>query len=293
MIYDIYKSYPLTTRTQRREITPFFIIGSGRSGTTLLRSVLQRHDDIDIPPESHGSIPNSVKKFYRYGGLDWQDLVSVVLGEFTSDPYFKVWELDLSATQMRALELPEEDRSLAKIIDLIYRGHIETHKPEASIWGDKTPFNTLRLDWIQKVFPEGKYIHMIRDGRDVVSSMLKSGRYDKINDACRRWNLALDSVVQFEQEAANSVLSIYYEKFVRDTEMAVRDVCGFLGIEYSDGMLSNSDVYLGDDHLEHLQNVNKPITDKSVGKWKERLSEEQKRIAIKLMKQNLVKHNYM
>ncbi|MDX1617388.1 MAG: sulfotransferase [Balneolaceae bacterium] len=289
----MFKTPPVTTRSHGREIDPFFIIGSGRSGTTLLRSILQRHPEIDIPPESHGAIPNSVKKFYRYGGLDWQDLVNVVLGEFLSDAHFGLWEIDLSEARRRALTLEDREKSLARIIDLIYREHMETHKPDAVRWGDKSPFNTLRLEWVRKVFPSARYVHIIRDGRDVVSSFLKSGLMDDINRACRRWNMALDESERHAKRSGTAVLTLYYEQLVKEPEEQVKRTCRFLDIDFVETMLNEKEVYLGDEHLDHLKNVTNPITDKSIGKWKERLTEKQQEVVSQKLASNLKKHKYI
>ncbi|MDR8394600.1 sulfotransferase [Aliifodinibius sp. S!AR15-10] len=292
LFLDCTQSNTLITEAQKKKITPFFIIGSGRSGNTLMRSVLQRNPAVNIPPESHSAITNSVKKFYRYGGLEWKDLVSVTLGEFASQTVFDLWNIDLLEVQRRASALPEEEQSLAKIVDLLHAYHMETHKPEATIWGDKTPFLALRLKWVEKVFPNARYLNMIRDGRDVVSSYLAADLADSLDEACERWNLSIEKVEQFQKKSPGSVLTIYYEEFVNDPETTVREVCEFLDISFDPEMLENDPVYLGDNHLKHHENVNKPISNRSVGKWKERLTDQQQRDVEKKLAGNLKRHGY-
>lgn len=295
LFFDLFQRYPVITRRQKSEITPFFIIGSGRSGTTLLRSVVMAHSLINIPPESIGRIPNSVKKFYRYGGLAWEDLVNVILGEFSSFDNFPLWEIDLEPTRKILYDLDPSERSLAKIIDQIYQAHISAHKPEAKYWGDKSPFNTLRLKWIDRVFPNARYINLIRDGRDVVSSYLKAGILPSVEVACERWNKSLEYAEEFiEQGNTERIKTVHYESFVKDPEGVTRELCDFLGIEFEEQMFDRrEDVELGDDHFKFKQNVKDPITQDSIGKWKQNLTEEQKKVVQEKLESNLQKYRYI
>jgi len=224
-LLNLFRKYPLTTAEQAESFRPFFIIGSGRSGTTLLRAILSRHPDIAIPPENYGLI-NAIKKFIRYNGLDWQDIVNLVYGEFQSHEGFRYWETDLFKHVRRAYDCPKEEASLAFIIDCAYRAYMHEHKPDATIWGDKTPFNTLRLKWIHKTFPEARYIHLLRDGRDVVASYVKADLMPDIEAACDRWLRSIAAVHKFEKKiGANRVLTVRYENLVTATEDNVRHVC--------------------------------------------------------------------
>lgn len=291
--FDFTRTRPAIYEHQQSKIKPFFIIGSGRSGTTLLRSVLQRHPEIDIPPESMGRIPNCIKKYYRYGGLDWEDLVNVVLGEFSSFDTFELWNIGLCNVREAALSLPEEEQSLARLLDLIYREHIQTHKPNAVLWGDKSPFNTLRLKWIHRAFPMARYIHIIRDGRDVVSSYLKAGLVESVAKACEFWNMSLENVERFKSRSQIELYTLYYEDFVSAPEDIIPKLCDYLSMPFDSIMLGSAPVDLGDNHLEHMKNVNKPITTASIGKWKTKLTDDQMQEASVRLQKNLKQYGYL
>lgn len=292
LFLTIFRNHPLITKEQKETFRPFFIIGSGRSGTTLLRTILMRHPAIAIPPETYGLL-NAIKKYIRYNGLDWQDLVNVVLGEFHAHPTFQYWETDLWPIRFELYDTPERDRSLARIIHSVYQCYLQKHKSTATIWGDKTPFNTLRLKWIKKVFPRARYLHLLRDGRDVVSSYLKAKLMSSVEAACHRWNTSLDAADRFEKSCGpGQIISLRYEDLVEKPAELTDKICRFLEIEYLPEMIENMTVKLGDEALEHLKNVQNPINKKSIGKWKKHLSPEEQMLTIKLLKDRLIKKGY-
>jgi hypothetical protein len=93
----ISRKIPLRRNGKLNDIN-FFLIGSGRSGTTLLRTLLNQYAQIVIPPESHGAIPNAVKKYYSGFAGEWQTLIRKSLHEFNRHKAFQMWNLDLTKT---------------------------------------------------------------------------------------------------------------------------------------------------------------------------------------------------
>jgi hypothetical protein len=306
VLYKIYDSlkviknfffnrYPINKKDEQLSCDPFFIIGSGRSGNTLLRTVLCNHSKISIPPESY-VISNMVRKYQKLNFLDWKELIKIIIGELESHDQFYTWKINLAPVYERLLNLAPENRSLAKIIDEIYCYYSEQNASDFVIWGDKTPLNTLNLGWIDKIFYNSRYIHVIRDGRDVVSSYLKMGRYDKIEDACWRWNKSINLAKKFGcSKSEEEYIEIRYEDFVSDPAIEVEKICNLLGINFNKQMINHREKVseLGDtSELSHHSNLSKPINTDSIGKWRKNLSKKQKQKAINLMKDNLNKLGY-
>ena len=229
-----------------------------------------------------------------HNGADWKDLVHITIAQFIYHESFIHWNLELDACYEYLYNTPKKEQSLALIIDTLYQAYLKSVSPEAMYWGDKTPFNTLRLKWIRKVFPNAKYINIIRDGRDVVSSFLRSEIFKDIIIACERWAQSIDAVDRFKRIIEEDrIITVRYEELVRKPEENIRTICEFLNVEFDAGMISNKFVYLGDDNLDHLKNVKNPINDKSIGNWKKYLSEEQKDIVTKLLTKKLHSKNYL
>ena len=301
-IYNRLKSFqnPFSNRYQvindesNLSCSPFFIIGSGRSGNTLLRSILSGNSDISIPPESY-RIPFAIKKFHIFNNRDWEDIVSQVLKEFEDCKEFYTWEIDITDAQKRLENIADSKRTLSNIFDELFCTYTEKHSPGSKIWGDKTPMNTLYLDWIGTVFPRSKFIHIIRDGRDVASSYLKMERYDTILEAANRWINSIESAQSFGSKIKENYIEIRYEELVTKPEEVIKDTCDFLDIDYDSKMLDHTKQVkkLGDTDKEHHSNLSKPISSDSVGKWRNNLSESDQESITKLLHKHLQRLGYV
>lgn len=258
---------------------PFFIVGSGRSGNTLLRAILAGHPEFAIPPESY-MLGMAVRDYRTFGFLPWPTLLRIVLGRFQFYPHFDAWETALRPVYQDLLEYPPEERSLAGLLDAVYRAYARRHMPDAIRWGDKTPMNVYHLPRIDAVFPDAIWIHMIRDGRDVVASYLEAGLYDSTREACGRWLESVELVRQFSRDLPpERYTEVRYEHLVRNPEVVIRSVCDRLGVSFEPRMLRHRERVqdLGDADLGHHSNLSRPISDRSVGSWRSRLNHDQKR----------------
>ncbi|AYO17489.1 sulfotransferase [Vibrio owensii] len=254
-------------------ISPFFIVGCGRSGNTLLRRVLCSTNEVTIPPESY-MIPRIIKLYTIYNWMEWEQLVSIVVGEFTSYKEFHTWNLNTNEVIFEARSLNVKNRNLAGIIDVIYKNYARSNKTK-EYWGDKTPINSLYIDKILKIYPNAKFIHLVRNPLDTTLSYVNCGLKENYKDAALFWkdsNLAVEKIKSRKKE---SFVTVYYEDFVTNPKENLRKICSHIGIRYSDEMLLRNTLKIrGDDttlHAHH-ENVHSDINQKSVGKWKKHIS---------------------
>ena len=288
-----YSRYQVNNDKSKLSCVPFFIIGSGRSGNTLLRSILSGSSDISIPPESY-RIPFAIKKFHILNNRDWNEVVREVLREFEDCKEFYTWGIDIKDVQKRLENIEVSKRTLSNIFDELFCTYAEKHSPKSKIWGDKTPMNTLYLDWLGPVFPHSKFIHIIRDGRDVASSYLKMERYDTILEAANRWINSVELAQSFGSKIKESYMEIRYEDLVTNTESEIQRVCDFLDINYDSKILDHTKQVekLGDTDKSHHSNLSKPISSDSIGKWKNNLSKSDQESITKLLHKHLDRLGY-
>lgn len=285
------RQYPLH-RNENYE--PFFIVGSGRSGTTLLRRILQASPEVHIPPETF-VLADVIEHFRRGANRPWRDVVYMTLALFEYYPEFEKFGIQLRRLANQLLECPREKRSLAFILDKIYRYHGEQMGETFRKWGDKTPINAFCLEQILGVFPDAKFIHMLRDGADVVHSYVKAGLQPSIEAAAKRWQRSVRAVEGFARRHPAICHEVRYEQLVTDPERVVRSVCRFLGIAFDPRMINRLD------HIDsmpdvkqyrHLVNVLHPIAPDSIGKGRKALTVEEKGRLQRLIGEDLERLGY-
>ena len=275
---------------------PFFIVGAARSGNTLLRALLLGHSRVSIPPESY-VLGGLALEWERVCYRDWDSLVRYVLDAFEHQHDFGTWETDLSPLAVRLDNVEPRRRSLAMIIDAVYRYYSEAKFPGADMWGDKTPLTTERVFLIERVFPGARYVHMLRDGRDAVSSAVNAGLYEgSVETACRQWLLRVRTAREFGRTiAADRFMEMRYEDLVSGPRAAVETVCGFLGLDFQEEMMEHEGAYtkMGDATAhDHHSKVGEPVTTGSIGKWKERLTDDQADTVERMLGDELERTGY-
>ncbi len=271
--------YPLTLETKKSiGRSPFFIVGSGRSGNTLLRRLLSDSKSIYIPPETYQLGP-SIITFKKYSDLDWGILCKIILANFMLSedfetfptPYLRTLYLDLINT-------PPNTRSASLMISKFYMYMARHAKPSATFWGDKTPLNSFYLGCIDSVFPNARYVHIVRDGYDVVASYLAMGRYRTAAEAAHRWVDSVQNCEKFRKVHPQSCIRVFYEELVTEPMSTMREIFEFLNVELPEDLNFNAGFgdTLGDvDKRPHYASVLQPISTKNIGKGYMSLTREQ------------------
>jgi hypothetical protein len=203
---------------------PFpFIVGVGRSGTTLLRLLLDAHPEIAVTPETHW-LRGVVRKLLA----NPRDAVGV-REEILSDPFWA--DMGISDQEFETViashnhERPGD--TLRKIYHLYGSGH------NASRVGDKTPLHNLAMHDIARILPEAHFIHVIRDGRDVAVSYrdLWFGPGRDVRAAAMLWLWRIRETRQQAQFLPH-YLEVRYETLVSDPEKVLQTIAHFIELPF-------------------------------------------------------------
>lgn len=265
---------------QDPDAPPIFIIGSGRSGNTLLRAMLMHGGEVAIPPESY-VLPRMFRDHTRFGWMPWSDYTNVLLGRALQHPGMAEWDLDRDALVARATAIPEEERSLSSLVGVLYAEWAAHHAPGVGRWGDKTPLNTLWLPRIERMFPDARYVHILRDGRDVALSYVKAGLYGDLEDAAGRWRQSVRAARRHGARVGPGRFhEVRYEDLVAEPVATLGPLCSFLGLSYKDTMLDfwKSARGLGDSRLAHHDNLKNPLSTDSIGRFRGLDKAEQQKV---------------
>ncbi len=212
-----------------------FIVGVGRSGTTLLRLMLDSHPELAIPPETH-FVPGLVEAASARRATPEAVLEAIVSHDQSG------WE-ESGVAREAMLERLGALRPLdaAGALRAFYGIYAERHgKPR---YGDKTPRYVTKIGVIAPALGEARFVHMIRDGRDVALSTnkrlveLRNSKPVPIEKMAKRWRDRILAARQVELEPGR-YLEVRYEDLVLDTEPTLRRVCEFIELDFDPVMLS-------------------------------------------------------
>lgn len=206
-----------------------FIVGVGRSGTTMLRLMLDAHPELTIPPETH-FVPALIDAI-ESGAAPEQAVETMTAVRQWGDLGIEPGEV---LDRWRGLDGFEPGPAL-RAFYAIYRER--QGKPR---WGDKTPIYVKNMRKIEKALPEARFIHVIRDGRDVALSRWKRTLGEKdpapASQVAEGWQRRIRRA-QKQGAKLNHYLELRYEDLVTDTEPNLRRVAEFLELPWSDLML--------------------------------------------------------
>jgi hypothetical protein len=243
-----------------------FVGGAGRSGTTLMRVLLDAHPRICSGPELKVLPQISV-------------LYQLVSG----------WAAVMEEYQNTTADVQRCFRQLVESLSANFRR--ASGKPR---WAEKTPHNVKFITTLGMIFPDARFIHMIRDGRDVACSLVtmnwieprtgaKLDYIQNITKAAKYWRDIVQSARRQAaiREVAGRVIEVRYEALVADTEGTMRQVLGFLGEAWDPAVLeAHKKDRAHEPHESSTEQVAKPVYDTSVGRWKRDMSPADK-IAFK------------
>ncbi len=210
-----------------------FVVGVGRSGTTLLRMMLDAHPELAIPPETHFANP-FIQASGRLSFNAKAATATIVNDQRRRWKDFGLDEAELLAT-MQAVQ-PFNTTDALRAFYLLYAA--KQGKPR---WGDKTPDYVRKMKKLQKTLPEAHFIHVIRDGRDAGLSqnarIAKRGK-DPIppKEMARRWR---KKILKSQDDATEveHYIEVRYEDLIADTEAVLHRVCEHIELEFDPAML--------------------------------------------------------
>uniref|UniRef100_A0AAQ5YLJ3 Protein-tyrosine sulfotransferase n=1 Tax=Amphiprion ocellaris TaxID=80972 RepID=A0AAQ5YLJ3_AMPOC len=219
-----------TLRTGQNLSTPFvynkdmpliFIGGVPRSGTTLMRAMLDAHPEVRCGEETR-VIPRilAMKQMWSRSGRE----------------------------KMRLDEAGVTDEVLDAAMQAFLLEIIVKHGEPANFLCNKDPFALKSLSYLAKIFPRAKFVLMIRDGRASVHSMISRkvtiagfdlGSY---RDCLTKWNRAIETMYTQCLEATDKCLPVHYEQLVLHPEKWMRTLLKFLDIPWSDAVLHHEEL---------------------------------------------------
>ena len=244
------------------------VLGVRRSGTTLLRVMLDRNPELAVPDESY-FVPQLARRHRT--PVD----PAAFLDDLRRLPTLVDWGLSPASVQARLRPGMTTDDAIAAVF-----AAYAAERGKAR-WGDKTPLYMQHLDLLERLFPDARFVHLIRDGRDAALSFLSvpaglmtegwGHPRDAAGFACQ-WATEVASARELGARVGGQrYRELRYEALVADPEGELRTVCAFAGLEYDPAMLD----YVGQTdsaRKAHQQRLNEPPR-QNVREWRTEMSE--------------------
>jgi len=212
---------------------PLFVLGVRRSGTTLLRVMLDRHSALAVPDESY-FIPQLADR--HRGSVD----TTAFLDDLRRLPTVGEWGVDIGAVASRL----HSGMSTGEAIGAVYLAYAAARGKER--WGDKTPLYMQHLHLLDRLFPEARYLHLIRDGRDAAVSFLQMPEgvvtrswahpRDAGGFACQ-WRSEVRAAQALGRRVGDRYVEVRYETLVAEPEQELRRSADHAGLPYEPEML--------------------------------------------------------
>lgn len=214
---------------------PFFVTGFQRSGTTLLRVILDSHPEVAVPFDTVGLWERYWRSRDRYDGLRKPDDIRRMAEDILAEERIRLWEVPLDIEEILACCNRE---GFAGLMEAFYRAY--ACRKGKRLWGDKDPGNMRRLHLLNQWFPGCRVVHIIRDGRDACLSLIRQpfGGNDVLQSA-RGWVEDVQWVRQIGSILGpDRYLEVFYESLVTEPVSEIQRICDFLRIDYTDTMLA-------------------------------------------------------
>jgi hypothetical protein len=213
-----------------RTVFPF-IVGSPRSGTTLLRAMFDSHSDLAIPPESYFIVGLYRRLADGQHPLDRE----AFLAKLMAHERFGRW--GIGPHEVAAAFDRDVPATYADAIRSVYRLYAKVRGK--SRYGDKTPRYSIDVPLLAELFPEARFIQIVRDGRDVALSLMdvRLGQ-GHVREAALLWRARVRAA-----RRAGVVLGPYryrevrYEDLVDDPESILTRLCSFIDLDFEPSML--------------------------------------------------------
>jgi len=274
---------------------PVFVGGCPRSGTTLLRAMLDAHPDLAIPGETR-ILVDGFRCRARWGDLEdaenrrrvalWVAGRKVARARRLTDDTDKLVERMVAAPP-----------TIGSVLSAGFQLYAEERgKPR---WGDKRPSLVLNLDAVFAMFPEAQYVNLVRDPRAVVASIRRVGRqqgwtsrglaggadkWERSQRAAERWRRRLRSD-QFHE--------LRYEDLVADPADTVQRLAAFLELDRAglDAMLHHHETT--DVHSARLHRlVSEPVTTATVRGWEQTLRPKEVAFVESVLGDRMARYGY-
>jgi hypothetical protein len=215
---------------------PIFIVGMPRSGTKLLRELLNRHPSIAIPDVETEFLPWMVNRVKRLGDLADRRRFERLYRRLAQQSFFVYRRKAGLAVSAQDWYSACRTFDAAGLFEALIRLDVGAAPGSKRIWGDKSPSYIDDLTLIGALYPQARVLHIVRDVRDYCASVNRAWGKD-MRRAAHRWALGVAKARRDGIALGGRYSEVRYEDLLRNPQATLTRVCHFLGLEFRPDML--------------------------------------------------------
>lgn len=266
--------------------------------------MLTCHEEINIPPESHFLLWN-YDKYYLWKPTDGLNLF---LSDLFASTKFETW--GLNRIELESFLYLRKPLSYSELVADIYIYHGLKNNKNATFWGDKNSLWVEKLPVLYLLFNKAKFIHIVRDGRDIATSYININRYTgaknkyfpklpaQIEQIAELWNSNINSISSFLSSLpVQSYIEVKYEDLICNNELIINKLLNFLNLPPSQSVflyyeINKAENYEPKDFLDWKGKLNEPLDKSNIGKYKYELKPSEIKIFEHVAAEALEKYGY-
>jgi len=215
-----------------------FVVGVPRSGTTMLRELLSQHEQIEIPLDEMQLLPRLIQVCGVDADFSDEAVVNQVIEILRNSNFLYHMDRKCFPYDLERLRSRLRGQDWPGLADELIREFLPKGKTPRIV-GEKTPSNLMQIERFAAVFPDSRFVHIVRDPRDVCLSM-KNVWGKNLYRGAVRWldYIRYYNAVIKRPELAHRCFEFRYEDLISEPERELRRLCEFLGVDFQVSMMS-------------------------------------------------------
>ena len=207
-----------------------------RSGTKLLRDLLNQNPKLGIPIAESNFIPSMIERYGSPAPFENKEIFREFYAGYIRTSFF--WWMKKFGYHMSEeyLEKEADLKSWSSIFETIIKYHVPEGRIDGFIWGDKTPSYLWHMPVIKDIYPQAKFLHIIRDPRDYSLSRKKAWGTHLYSSA-EMWRDGIEVARSDGKKLGEDYKEIYYEDLLDNPEDVLNGICTFLNCAFIPDMM--------------------------------------------------------
>lgn len=255
---------------------PVFMFGMERSGTTLLSMMAGAHPQLAVPLATTGMWYDFYARLHAFGNISDEAGLMALVDAVASHERIRLWRTPLDIEHIRAAVKPGD---FGSVVAAFHGEYARQHgKPR---WANMDIGTLDNMHLANRWFPDARFVHIIRDGRDVaLSNQTMPYGPGNIGECADAWvqrintNLRMGDII-----GPDRYLAFRYESLITEPEAMLGRICSFLGLDFSSDMLAYGDTVdnrVPEEKQWLWPELKSPPQLSKVDRWKREMSENQR-----------------